>query len=57
MKINNEQLGNFNVKPLSLNKEQKINGGGILIIVAYAFLWGVAYGYTKEKFESGEWSV
>ena len=57
MKINNEQLGKFNVKCLSLDEEQKINGGGLIILAASAFLWGVAYGYAKEKFASGEWSI
>jgi hypothetical protein len=38
---------------IELNKEELIRtNGGILINI---FLWGVAYGYIKEKLDSGQW--
>lgn len=33
---------------------QKVQGGWLLF-VAGAFVAGVAYGYVKEKLESGQW--
>jgi len=40
-----------------LFEEHKVSGGGLIILAASAFLWGVAYGYAKEKFASREWSI
>lgn len=38
-------------------KEIQETDGGILGLIACAFWGGVAYGYVKEKFESGQWSL
>ncbi len=46
-----ENFKDLNVKRLT-EKEITSTNGGILINV---FLWGVAYGYVKEKFNSGQW--
>ena len=43
-----------NLQELSF-KEAKETEGGILGVVACAFLLGVGYGYVKEKLESGQW--
>ena len=46
-----EYFNNLDMSSLS-SKEMAETSGGVLINV---FLWGVAYGYVKEKFESGQW--
>lgn len=39
-----------------LTKEElKETDGGILGIVAIAFWGGLAYGYAKEKIDTGQW--
>lgn len=43
-----------NLKELSFQEKNEINGG-ILGPLAIAFWSGVAYGYVKEKFDSGQW--
>ena len=51
-----KNLENYGVQEMNA-KEITETEGGILVLIAVAFAWGVAYGYTKEKFESGEWSL
>lgn len=47
---------NKNLKPLT-QKELRETNGGILGLIACAFWGGVAYGYVKEKFNSGQWEL
>lgn len=42
------------LKELSKNELETINGGSIIIL---AFWAGFGYGYVKEKFDSGQWSL
>jgi|GEM_PF-1611645 hypothetical protein len=49
-----EKYLNKNVKPLSLNELKKVNGGGAGLF-PLVFVAGVAYGYIKEKLDSGKW--
>ena len=51
-----KNLENYGVQELNA-KEIRKTDGGIIGLIAVAFWVGVAYGYTKEKFESGEWSL
>jgi len=38
------------------NKEMaQINGGGLIPMMVFAFGYGAAYGYVKEKLASGQW--
>lgn len=45
-----------NLTALSKEELQSTNGG-ILSLMLIAFAEGVAYGYVKEKFESGQWKI
>jgi hypothetical protein len=45
-----------NLRPLT-EKELKETEGGILGLIWSAFVVGVAYGYVKEKFASGQWEL
>lgn len=50
-----EKLVNLeNLKDLTENELIETDGG-IIALMACAFWGGVAYGYAKEKFESGQW--
>lgn len=51
-----KNLENYGVQEMNA-KEMKKTDGGILGLIAFAFIAGMAYGYTKEKFNSGEWSL
>ena len=51
-----KNLENYGVQELNTIEIKKTNGG-ILGLIAIAFWGGVAYGYTKEKFETGEWCI
>lgn len=44
----------YNLKELSKKELKTINGGSIIIL---AFVVGFGYGYVKEKFDSGQWSL
>lgn len=46
-----ENIDAFNFTELSSEELTNTNGGVLISI----FLWGVAYGYIKEKLNSGEW--
>ncbi len=56
MKINKKQLEIYGVNSLSLREEKETNGGIIGLMISVFWL-GVTYGYVKEKFNSGEWSL
>ena len=48
------ELQNLEVEELSLFERKETVGGSIFVL---AFFAGVAYGYAKEKFAKGEWSI
>lgn len=63
-KFTSIDLKNINIKSYTIMKNIieldnqeliQINGGGIIPIIMYAFGYGVAYGYVKEKLQSGQW--
>ena len=43
-----------NLQDLNEKELQEVDGG-ILGLLAWAFWGGVAYGYVKEKLDSGQW--
>ena len=49
-------LQNLEVRELS-HVEKIETEGGIIGLLIGAFVAGVAYGYVKEKFASGDWSI
>ena len=49
------KLQNLGVRELSQSEKIKTEGGILLFVAAFAA--GVAYGYVKEKFASGDWSI
>ena len=51
-----KNLENFGVQELDV-KEIRETDGGIIGLLLSAFAMGVAYGYAKEKFESGQWEI
>lgn len=50
-----KNLESFGVQELDTKGISNTNGGGIIILIGSAFLMGVAYGYAKEKIDSGQW--
>ncbi|KAF9659147.1 hypothetical protein ABHQ57_01710 [Tenacibaculum sp. ZH5_bin.1] len=51
-----KNLESFGVQELNSKEIKKIDGG-VIGLIASAFWAGVAYGYVKEKVESGQWEI
>lgn len=44
-----------NIKELNNEELAQINGGVLIPLIVGAFGLGAAYGYVKEKLQSGQW--